>query len=528
MKRRSLLQGAGAAVAAGTLPRIAIAQPASATTLKFVPQANLTSLDPIWTTANVTENHGYAVYDTLFAVNSQMEPKPQMAEGYTVSDDRRTVLIRLRDGLKFHDNEPVRAQDCAASLARWSARDTLGQTVAKYVDSWGAQDDRTVKVSLKTPLPLLIDALAKSNANVPFIMPERIAKTDPNQQIKETIGSGPYRFLADEFVPGSSAAYAKFDGYVPRQEKPEWCTGAKAAHFQRIEWKIIPDASTASVALQNGEIDWWEQVQADLVPLLRRNKDIAIGSANPSGYNGIIRFNHLHPPFNDVRIRRAVLAAVNQEDYLSSVTGGDPTAYRICKALFPCGTPFGTQAGAAAMRGDLAAGKRMLAEAGYAGQKVVVISPTDFPSVGPFGDVTYDLLKRLGMNVELAATDWGTVVQRRASRETVEKGGWSVFHTWWPSDSILNPVLSAILRGQGEKGWFGWFKDDKIEELTSEFVTAPDQAARLRITDAIQVEAFEQVPSVPLGQFQIRSAYRANLTGMLEATAPLFWNLRRA
>ena len=528
MKRRTMFRLGGAAAAAVALPRFAIGQSTAASTLKFVPQANLTSLDPIWTTASVTENHAYAVYDTLYATNSKLEPKPQMAEGHTVSDDGRTYLIKLRQGLKFHDGEPVRAQDCAPSLARWSARDTLGQTLAKFVDNWGVQDDRTLKITLKSPFPLLIDALAKPAANEPFIMPERIAKTDPMQQIKETIGSGPFRFLPDEFVPGSSAAYAKFDGYVPRQEPPDWASGGKVAYFKRVEWRIIPDAATAAAALQSNEVDWWEQVQADLVPLLKRNKDLTVGLANPTGYLGVMRFNHLNPPFNDVRIRRAVLVAVKQDDYMRAVTGNDTTAYRDCKALFPCGTPFGTEIGASAMQGNLEAGKKLLKEAGYAGQKVVIINPTDFPSIGPFGDVTYDLLKKLGMNVELQDTDWGTVVQRRTSRKPIADGGWSIFHTWWPSDSVLNPVLSAILRGQGDKGWFGWFTDDKIEQLNTEFLTAKDQAARLKITDAIQQEAFEQVPTIPLGLFYIRSAYRANLKNMLESPAPFFWSVRRA
>jgi peptide/nickel transport system substrate-binding protein len=528
MKRRTLLQLGGVTAAASALPRVAIGQPASATTLKFVPQANLTSVDPVWTTAAVTENHSYAVYDTLYAVNSKLEPKPQMAEGHTISDDGRTYLIKLRDGLKFHDGEPVRAQDCAASLARWSARDTLGQTLAKFVDQWGVQDDRTVKITLKSPFPLLIDALGKPAANEPFIMPERIAKTDPMQQIKETVGSGPFRFMAKEFVPGSSAAYEKFEGYVPRQEQPDWASGGKVAHFKRVEWRIIPDAATAAAALQAGEVDWWEQVQADLVPLLKRDKSLTIGESNPTGYLGVMRFNELNPPFNDARIRRAVMVAVNQDDYMRSVTGNDPSAYRTCKALFPCGTPFGTEIGAPDMRGDLAAGQRMLKEAGYAGQKVVIINPTDFPSIGPFGDVTYDLLKKLGMNVDLQDSDWGTVVQRRASKNPVDHGGWSIFHTWWPSDSILNPVVSAILRGQGDHGWFGWFSDQKIEDLTGQFLTAPDNAARMKITDAIQQEAFAQAPTVPLGLFYIRNAYSASLKDMLPSQAPFFWSVRRA
>jgi peptide/nickel transport system substrate-binding protein len=528
MKRRRLLQLGGAAVAASSLPRIAIGQSASKTVLKFVPQANLTSLDPIWTTASVTENHAYAVYDTLFAVNSKIAPQPQMAEGYTVSDDGRTYLIKLRDGLKFHNGEPVRAQDCAPSLQRWAARDTFGQTLAKFVDTWGVQDDRTVKITLKSPFPLLIDALAKPAANEPFVMPEHIAKTDPMQQIKETIGSGPFKFIAKEWVPGSSAAYEKFEDYVPRNESPDWASGGKVAYFKRVEWTIIPDAATAAAALQSGEVDWWEQVQADLVPLLKKNKAQKVGLANPTGYMGVMRFNELFPPFNDARIRRAVMVSVNQEDYMRAVTGNDPSAYKICKAMFPCGTPFGTQVGASEMHGDAALGRKLLKEAGYAGQKVVIINPTDFPSIGPFGEVTYDLLKnKLGMNADLQEMDWGTVVQRRASKNPLDQGGWSIFHTWWPSDSILNPVLSAIVRGQGARGWFGWFSDAKIEELTNDFLSAKDHAARMKITDAIQTQAFAQAPTIPLGLFYIRNGYQANLSHMLVSQAPFFWSVRR-
>jgi peptide/nickel transport system substrate-binding protein len=527
MNRRAMFRLSGGAAAVAALPRFAIGQSTAATTLKFVPQANLTSLDPIWTTAAVTANHGYAVYDTLYAMNSKLEPKPQMAEGHTVSDDGRVYLIKLRDGLKFHDGEPVRAQDCAQSLARWSARDTLGQTLATFVDTWGVQDDRTIKITLKSPFPLLIDALAKPEQSEPFIMPERIARTDPMQQIRDATGSGPFRFLANEFVPGARAAYAKFDGYVPRQEPPDWASGGKVAYFSRIELHIIPDAATASAALQSGEVDWWERVDADLVPLLKRNNSLTLGLANPTGYLGVLRFNHLNPPFNDVRIRRAVLVAVNQDDYMRAVTGNDTTAYKECKALFPCGTPFGTQVGASAMQGDVEAGRKLLKETGYAGQKVAIPNPTDNVA-GPFGEVTFDLLQKLGMNAELQETDWGTSVQRRTSRKPVEDGGWSIFHTVWPSDAIYDPVSSAIVRGQGNKGWVGWFVNDRIEQLNSDFITAPDHAARLSIADAIQQEAFAQVPTIPLGLFYIRTAYRADLRNMLESQAPFFWSVRRA
>jgi peptide/nickel transport system substrate-binding protein len=517
---------AGAMVA--SLPRVSIGQPASAHVLRFVPQANLTLLDPIITTAAVTANHAWMVWDTLFGVNAAQQAKPQMADGYTVSDDGRTYLIKLREGLKWHDGEPVRAQDCAASLARWAMRDTFGQTIAKVIDAWGAADDRTIKVTLKQPFPLLIDAIAKPDAQIAFMMPERLARTDPYKTITEIVGSGPFRFSKDEFVAGSSAAWEKFDGYVPRQEPADWTTGAKVANFQRIEWKIIPDAATASAALQSGEVDWYEQVQADLVPLLRRNSEIAIAASNPQGYIGGLRFNHLHPPFNDVRLRRAVLTAVNQEDYMGAITGNDPSAWRSCRSQFPCGTTYGSEVSLPVQKGDIESAKAMIKEAGYNGQKAVIINPTDFATIGPLGDITYDMFRKIGINAELAATDWGTVVQRRSSKEPVEKGGWSVFHTWFTGGFIVNPVVTAPFRGQGANGWFGWYDNPKIEQMTQEWLDAKDPDARKTIAEAIQRENYAQVPTVTLGQFQIPTAYRKSLLGRLECNGPLFWNVKRA
>jgi peptide/nickel transport system substrate-binding protein len=524
MKRRTLL---GASVAAAALPRFAIAQPAATRVLRFVPQANLTLLDPIITTAAVTANHAYMVFDTLFATNTALEAKPQMAEGYTVSDDGRTYLIKLRNGLKWHDGQPVLARDCAASLARWASRDTFGQTVAKVVDSWGTADDGTIKITLKQPFPLLIDALAKPDAQIAFMMPERLGKSDPFKSVTEVIGSGPFRFLKDEFVAGSSVAYAKNTDYVPRQEAPDWTAGGKVVRFDRVEWKIIPDSSTAASALQSGEVDWYEQVQADLVPLLRRNPDIALAPSNPQGYIGGLRFNHLHPPFNDVRMRRAILTAVNQDDYMRAVTGNDPSLYQICRSQFPCGTTYGSQVSGSAQSGDLAAAKAMIKEA-YSGAKAVVINPTDFATIAPLGDITYDMLQKLGINAEMVAADWGTVVQRRASKEPVDKGGWSVFHTWFAGGFILNPVVSAPFRGQGANGWFGWYDNPRIEALTDEWLQAKDPDVRKKIADAIQVENFTQVPTVTLGQFQIPTAYRKSVQGKVPCSSPLFWNLQRA
>jgi len=525
MKRRALVAAAAAASFAPT--RFAIGQQADSKVLKFVPQANLTLLDPIFTTAQPTVHHGWAIYDLLFGVTRNLEPRPQMAEGYTLSDDGRTYLIKLREGLKFHNGEPVRAQDCAPSLARWAARETLGQTMWQYVDSCTAQDDRTIRIELKRPIPIFIEAIARGGASVAFMMPEHVAKTDPFKQINDTTGSGPYRFLRNEYVSGSFAAYARFDGYVPRQEKAEWMVGGKVAHFERVEWHVIPDSATAAAALQSGEVDWYEQVQPDLIALLKRNPAIQLGYHNPTGYNGVLRFNHLHPPFNNVQVRRAVLMAASQDDYMASVTAGDASSYMTCKSVFPCGSHYAVEVGGAAMQGNLEKARQMLRESGYKGEKAVVLSPTDLTTVGPFGDVTFDLLKKIGMNAELVATDWGTVVQRRVSREPVEKGGWSVIHTWRPSTIGYTPIEHSQIRGLGSTAWFGWYKDEEMEVLTRQFVETTDKAERERTVLEIQKRAFDQVPYVPIGTFQIRSAYRKSLTGVLEGTGPYFWNVRR-
>lgn len=255
MYRRNLFAGAAGLAASSVLPAPLLAQGSRANTLRFVPQANLTALDPIWTSAIVTQMHGYHVFDTLYGMDGQLRPRPQMAEGHEVSANGLIWRIRLREGLRFHDGEPVRAADCAASLARWSKRDPFGQILAERVEEWRAADDRTLEIRLKRPFALLLDALAKPDANVPFIMPERLARTDANTQVSEMVGSGPYRFIRAEFVSGSRVVYEKFDGYRPRNEPTDGAAGAKIAHYQRIEWHILPDPATAAAALQAGEVD---------------------------------------------------------------------------------------------------------------------------------------------------------------------------------------------------------------------------------------------------------------------------------
>ncbi len=522
--RRSVLAGAfGSAIA--TRVGTARAQ-ARSTTLRFIPQADLSSLDPIVTTSYAVRNYGYLVFDTLYAADAGFRARPQMVEGHDVSADGLTWTMRLREGLRFHDGSPVRAVDCVASIRRWGARDGLGQMLLALSNDMPVVDDRTWRFRLKAPFPFLPDALGKASTPVPFIMPERLAATPAATPITEAVGSGPFRFLRDEWVSGSRVAFARFGGYHARQEAPDGLAGGKVAHVDRIEWHIVPDASTAAAALQTGEVDWYEQVDLNLVPLLRQNRDVVTGSFD-QGTAPFIRFNQLQPPFNNPAVRQAVLAAVVQPDYLMAMAGDD-SLFRPCKSFFFCGTPMSTGAGSDAMTGSLDAGKRLLADSGYAGQPVRIISPTDLGYLHAAGLVTQDLLQRLGMTVELAAVDSGTFFSRRNSTAPLAQGGWSIFHSGPVAADTLNPAFNIGLRGNGAAGWPGWTDDPELEALRRRWIEADGEEARRAIATEEERHCFKTVPYVPLGIISNVSAWRSGLSGILQAPAAVAWNVRKA
>jgi peptide/nickel transport system substrate-binding protein len=516
-----------AALATVTVPSPAGAQ-SPGKTLRLIPEADLRILDPIWTTAYITRNYGYMVYDTLFAVDANFKIQPQMVQSWTESDDHLQWSFTLRDGLKWHDGQPVRAVDCIASIERWTKRDVLGQAVGEAIGEMKAVDDKTFTITLRKPFPLLLSGLAKLSSNVPFMMPERVAKTDANTQITETIGSGPFKFVREEWVPGNKAVFVKNTDYVPRSEAPSWASGGKVAKVDRVEWVYIPDPTTAANALMAGEIDWWQQSPPDLVPVLQKNKDITVTTVDPLGSFGIFRFNHLHPPFNNMKLRQAVLQVVDQRDYMTAVAG-DAKNWRTCYSVFPCGTPMSNDTASEAMGGkrDFDKAKQLVKESGYKGEKVVVMAATDQPIVYAQGLVTADLLKRIGLNVDLQAMDWGTLITRRASREPIEKNGWSIFFTWTIAPDLLDPALGSALRGNGEKAWFGWPTNAKLETLRQQWLDAPDITAQKRIATQVQSEAFDFVTHIVTGQFVIPTAFRKNIDGVIISPVMFMWNVEK-
>jgi len=526
IKRRTFLAGSAAALAA---PAIAQSDKNNNRLLRFIPQADLTVLDPMWTTAYVTRNHGFMVFDTLFGLDSKYQPSPQMLAGFSTEPDGKTWTLALRSGLKFHDGQPVRAQDCVASINRWSKRDAFGSALAAATDELSAKDDRTIVFRLKRPFPLLPAALAKTPGYNPVMMPERLAKTDPNTQVTEMVGSGPYKFKADERVPGARAVYERFADYIPREGgTPDMTAGPKVANFDRIEWTTIVDPTTAAQALMSGEQDWWDYATADLMPALQKARGVKVVVQEPTGQMSMVRFNHLQPPFNNPAIRRALLGAISQEDVVTAVVGTDKKMWNTGVGIFCPGTPMATDVGMEVLNSprDMDKVKRDLKAAGYNNEPVVLLAATDFPVLKAMSDVVADALKRAGMNVDYAATDWGTVVTRRAKKDPVDKGGWSAFCTAWAGADLQNPAGHLALRCNGDQAWYGWPTDPKIEQLRDAWFVAPDVPAQASICADIQRECWVDVPYIPMGQYLQPTAYRTNLDGVLTGFA-LFWNVKK-
>jgi peptide/nickel transport system substrate-binding protein len=498
------------------------------TTLRVVMHSDLKILDPIWSGAYIVRQHGYLVFDTLFAIDANFEPQPQMAESHTVSADGLTTTIRLREGLFWHDGTPVTAEDCIASLQRWAVRDSLGQKLADSMAQWKVVDARTFALVLKQPFGRVVEALAKPSVVVPFMMPKRLAETDPFKQVSEVIGSGPYVFKAAEWKPGDKVVYEKNPRYVPRAEPPSGLAGGKVAMVDRIEWVWIPDPQTQVNALINGEIDLIETVAHDLLPALTGAKGVrVVKSRAVNQYQ--FRMNWLHPPFNDARIRRAVFVAFNQADFLEA-TIGNKDYFSTCKALFTCSGPYAsTVAMNGLLEGDLARARKMVAEAGYDGRPVVVLHPTDLPVLSNLGPVAKSILERIGLTVDLQASDWQTMATRLgAKRGPPSEGGWSAFTTSWQQIDITDPLLNPYLTATCDKARPGWPCDARMEELRDQFARAVEPAKKREIAEAAQRHNTEIVTHIPLGEWHSVSAVSDRVT-LLDPQPPflVFWGVTK-
>ena len=478
MRRRDMLKlSAGAAMLAA--PHIAMAQ--RERTLKFVPIPDLTTLDPVGSANRASHNHGYLIFDTLYGLDETFTAQPQMAEGHTVENDGTLWTIRLREGLRFHDGEPVLARDAAASIRRFAARDAFGKSLMAVTGELSTPDDRTLRFRLTKPFPHLLAAMAGSSTTMPCIMPERLATTDPFRQVTEMVGSGPYRFLPAEFNAGERATYERFSGYLSRAEgTPSYTAGPKVAHFDRVEWHSLGDAATSVAALLQGEVDWLDSPSADQVSLLARNAGVTVEVRESSGSIAAMRFNHLHPPFNNPAVRRALLGAIDQADVMSAVAGTDRTYWHDKVGLFDPSSPLANEAGIGILSGprDYDKVKRDLKDAGYRGEPIVVLGVSGNSYIVSISQVGSDQLRKAGMNVDLQIVDFGTLVRRRMSKELPDKGGWNVFFTIL--DGLFNdtPATNYAIRGDGKSGLEGWPDSLKLETLREDWLDASDADAQ--------------------------------------------------
>jgi peptide/nickel transport system substrate-binding protein len=524
MHRRPFLVGSSAALSTGlATPAIG----AATKTLIFVPQATLTGIDPLANAAMVTRNLGLMVYESLYTRDAALIARPQMVEADQVEDEGRRWTMRLRRPLTWHDGAPVLARDCVASLRRWMVRDQGGQILAARLDALEAPDDRTIVFRLNRRFPHLRALLGRFNSPA-VMMPERLAKTDPYKPVPEAIGCGPFRFLPDEQVIGSRAVFARFDAYVARDEPASFAAGGRRVLLDRVEWRMIPDASTAANALITGEVDWVEIPQADLTPMLRKRAGVKVGVLDDYGQLPEVRLNHMIAPTSNLDIRRAMLAAIDQREVMTAIFGDSSNWVAPVGFLFT-GKPEVDDAGMEATRNRPGkdAVKAMLERAGYKGEKLVMLHAADHNVYNPGSLVVADQLRAVGFVIDDQAMDWGTVMQRRATKEPLEKGGWSLFVTASRAVEYRDPLVAAFIRGDGAKGFYGWPSDARIEELYLAWIDTDDPAALTRIEREWHQRCFDIVTHLPLGRFVLPGAWRENVTGMLKGPAPVFWNVTK-
>ncbi len=517
------------ALVALVLPLSAMAQEK---VLRAVLHADVRVIDPIWTTQTIANIHGALVYDTLFGNDADQKPQPQMVGKYEISPDRLTYTFTLRDGLKFHDGAPVTTMDVIASLKRWGAKDGVGQRLMGYVTGLDAVDDKTFKMVLREPYGMVLESLGKSGSSIAAIMREKEAQTDPQQQVKESIGSGPFVFAKDQWVPGSKAVYLKNKDYVPRpgNEAPSGFAGSKIPGVDRIELIWISDPQTAMSALVNGEIDFYENPNTDFLPILEKAKGVKLlKTGTIDSTQGMIRLNHLHPPFDNVKARQAMYYLVNQEDFLRAIVG-DPKYYRVCHGVLTCGGPYDNDAGKQWMKEyNPKKALQLLKEAGYKGEPITVLAATDHNTITPATQVLIQAMREAGINVDAQSMDWGSVVSRRAKREPPAQGGWNIFVTTSGGSGSSNPVLHTWIGAACDKGLFGWPCDPEVEKLRNAFGMAASEDERKKIATDLQARAMDDVVFIPFGQWDSPLAYRADrIQGIVSNTGlAVLWGITK-
>ncbi len=515
--------------ALAALAALSLATPAAAqSVLRVVPHADLRTLDPVAVSVVITRMHGLMIYESLFAWDSKLQPQPQMVESWSVTPDQLTWRFTLRDGLAFHDGTPVTTADVIQSLRRWMARDVVGSRIGDALASMEAVDARTFTLVLKKPFGLMTYALGSAVGQIPIVMTEAEAKTEAGRPVTTTLGSGPFRFVREQWMAGQRVVYERNPAYRPRSEPADGLAGGRVAKVDRVEWLNIPDASTVAAALQTGEVDIWEQPAADLIPTLSRQRGTTLDRLNSIGTQGMLRPNSLFPPFNDPRARLALAYLTDQADVMAAGFG-DERFWRRCDAFFICGAPYGSEDGNSGFaRPNIERARNLLAEAGYRGEKLVFVTTNDIPWIGRMAEVAAASMRQAGMNIDLQYNDWGTVITRQPRKDPPDQGGWNLFVTGASGATMFHPLtnIGTNMSCDG-RNWSGWPCDEAAEKIRAAFIDASDDATRVRLAHELQARLAETQPYRVLGQVDIPYARRAAVTGVLPAPVMVFWNIEK-
>jgi peptide/nickel transport system substrate-binding protein len=525
MRALGLLRRACTAAAVALLmPSLALAQ-GDKQVLKMVPHADLKVTDPNFTTATITADHAMMVYDMLFAWDSKLSPKPQMVGNFSVSPDKLKYTFTLRPGLTFHDGSAVTTKDVIPSLKRWMARESTGQKLNSFMASMDAVDDKTFTITLKEPYGLVLFTLASSAGTIPGIMPEAAAKVDPFTAHNNTIGSGPFRYVAEELVSGSKVVYRKHAGYVPRSEPADGLAWGRVAKVERVEWTSMPDPAVAAAALTAGEVDMIEAINNDQKVILRRSPNVNVEAMSKLGWFGMLRPNHLHPPFNHPKARQALALMIDQQEYMQAAFGEGQS----CFSFFTCGSPNGTEVGSEPYRKpNYERAKQLLKEAGYNGEKIVLLGAGDLFHHNAVAQVTTENLKKIGINVDLQMSDWGAVVTRRGKKDHPYQGGYHIFQTFSDGVGGMSPLTNIGLGTACDgRNWFGWPCDEEAEKLRDQYVRATTEIEQTKILEALNRRYWEMLPYIPLGKYERLAAWRKNLDGVLRTNVLALWNIEK-
>ena len=507
-----------------------LATPAAAQTpplkiLRVVPQADVAVTDPVFGTAWISTIHGTMVWESLFAWDSKLQARPQMARDWSTSADGLTWRFTLRDGLKFHDGSPVTTADVIASLRRWMGIDATARKVATVTTGMTVVDDKTFEWAFSAPVPGLLETLAAAPSRFAAIMRAQDIP-EPGKPATTLIGSGPFRFNAALRVSGARVVYDRNPDYVPRDEPPDGLAGGRVVKVDRVEFQVQPDQATAVSALQAGEVDILERPSFDLLPLLRRNRDVRLQVLTGLASQAILRPNALYPPFNDPRARLALSYIIDQDDQMAGGYG-DADYYQRCNSFFVCGSPNGTEAGAQDFRPDLPRARQLLAEAGYKGEPIRMPATRDISYMGPMAEVAADAMRRAGLNVQVEWSDWASVVSRTGNQGAPDAGGWNIYVSGMPGVLAWSPGTNIFAAMPCDRSNLaGWPCDAEVEALRARYADAPG-ADRPAILEQLQRRLAVVNPYRLLGQATQPVAIRRNVAGMLDSPVIAYWNISK-